>query len=289
MSKAKEYDIVSIGGATQDVFTKSDLSKIMTMRDLFNQKEFLCFSYGSKINIDEVLFHVGGGAVNTSINFANLGLNTAAIVKMGNDSSAKLILDMLESKCVSTDLVKQVDDCNTGFSIILNSFEGDRTVLAYRGANGRMTVEDIDWDSIKKAKWIYVSSLSGDSNAILDSLSDFAEENGVNMAFNPGGTQIKRGMSGLRRILSQTEFLILNKEEASQLTGIKENFRFVDEELCTGCGTCIDLCPVDIFEFSANNKAVHVGKKETCLKGCELCVTHCPGKSYFCFSVGFKY
>lgn len=275
MENNNKFDIVSIGGATQDVFVKNDLSKILTVRDLFSQNEFLCFPYGSKINIDKVFFDVGGGAVNTSVNFSRLGLNVAAMIKIGKDSSAEMVLKELKTTGVNTDLVLQTDDCNTGFSVILNSFEGDRTVLAYRGSNSRLTSSDINWDAIKNAKWIYVSSLSGDSNDVLDSLSDFAEESGVNMAFNPGNTQIKRGMSGLERILSQTEFLILNKEEASQLTGIKETFRFINERKCTGCGTCADICPVEIFQID-NSKAVHVGKKETCIKGCELCVTHCP-------------
>ena len=28
----------------------------------------------------------------------------------------------------------------------------------------------------------------------------------------------------------------------------------INEELCTGCGTCVSLCP-EIFEMSDNNKA----------------------------------
>ncbi|MEW5819639.1 MAG: carbohydrate kinase family protein [Cyanobacteriota bacterium] len=278
MNENKKFDIVSIGGATQDVFVKSDLSKILKFRDLFTEIEFLCFSYGSKLNIDEVLFDVGGGAVNTSINFANLDLKSAALVKIGNDSSADLILKTLAKHNVSPELIKTVTDCKTGFSIILNSFEGDRTVLAFRGANSRLTGNDIDWQAINQAKWIYVSSLTGDSNDILDTLSDYAEEHGVNMAFNPGSTQIKRGTAGLKRILSQTEFLILNKEEASQLTAIKETFRYIDPQKCTGCGTCVDLCPAEIFQID-NNKAIHVGKRESCIKGCEICVTHCPERA----------
>lgn len=275
MSTEKKFDIVSVGGATQDVFVKTDLSKIIKIRDMFSETEFISFGYGSKINIDHVFFDVGGGALNTSINFSNLGLKTAIIAKIGDDPSAVLIKDALCRNKVCTEHLSEQKEVKSGFSVILNSFEGDRTVLAFRGANSRMTSDDLDLKAILNSKWIYVSSLSGDSNDVLDSLSDFAEEHGINMAFNPGATQIKRGMNGLNRILSQTEFLILNKEEALQLTEIKENYRYINKKKCTGCGTCVDLCPVDIFQID-NDKAVHVGKRETCLKGCEICVTHCP-------------
>lgn len=282
MDNGKLYDIVSIGGATQDVFTKSDLSKILSLRDIFSETELLCFPYGSKINIDEVMFHVGGGAVNTAINFSNLGLETAIIVKVGKDGSCDMVLNALKENNVESKYVTISDHYKTGFSVILNSFEGDRTVLAFRGANSRLRRENIDFNAIKNSKWIYVSSLSGDSNDILDLLSDYAEEHGVNMAFNPGGTQIRRGMSGLMRILSQTEFLILNKEEASQLTSIKENFRFIEYLKCTGCGICVDMCPVDIYRLE-NNVAIHAGKRETCIKGCEICVRNCPERAISVF------
>jgi ribokinase len=276
MSEDKRFDIVSVGGATQDVFVRTDLSKIMRIEDLFSKTEFMCFSYGSKLNVDEIFFGIGGGALNTSTNFANLGFKAAPVIKIGNDGSGQEILKRLKERNVYDELVHIAEDCKTGFSVVLNSYEGDRTVLTYRGANSRMTIEDINMDIIKQAKWIYVSSLSGDSNTVLDPLADFAEDNGVHMAFNPGSTQIKRGLDGLKRILEETEFLILNKEEAANLTGIKENFRHIERDKCTGCKTCVDICPANIFRIDDNGKAEHFGKRETCVKGCELCVTHCP-------------
>lgn len=281
MADKNSYDIVTVGGATNDVFVRCDLSKIMRIEDMFSKTEFMCFSYGSKLNIDEAYFGIGGGALNTAANFANLGMNTSTIVKIGRDISSEAIFTRMKEKGVNTDLIRYSETAKTGFSIILNSFEGDRTVLAHRGANNRLNIDDLDWETIKNTKWIYVSSLSGDSNFILDSLSDFAEEHGVKMAFNPGATQIKRGMAGLKKILAQTEYLILNKEEASMLTGINENYRYIDRNACTGCKTCVDLCPVEIYRIDSEGKAVHFGKKETCIQGCEICVTHCPEHCIF--------
>lgn len=113
-------------------------------------------------------------------------------------------------------MVIKTDECNTGFSIILTSFEGDRTVLAHRGTNGKIRCEEIPWEEIKKAKWLYIAPLSKESNFILDKLAEFAEEHNVNMAFNPGGSSIKRGIDGLKKIFSTAEVLIMNKEEASK-------------------------------------------------------------------------
>lgn len=279
MNNVSEFDIVSIGGATQDIFVRTDLSKIMRLQDIFSKSEFLCYPYGSKLNIDEVFFGIGGGAVNTAINFSNLGFRSTALVKIGKDQSGDIILEKLNEKGVHTGLINRIDYSKSGFSVILNSFEGDRTVLAFRGANNYLSKNDIDWDLIKHAKWIYVSSLSGQSNEVLDYLSDFAEEHGVNMAFNPGNTQIKRGINSLKRILAETELLILNKEEASMLTGINENYAYINRDKCTGSKVCVDICPVDMYQIDEHGKAVSVLGRESCIKGCSMCVSHCPSRA----------
>jgi NAD-dependent dihydropyrimidine dehydrogenase PreA subunit len=47
----------------------------------------------------------------------------------------------------------------------------------------------------------------------------------------------------------------------------------VDVEKCTGCGTCVDTCPVEVFEIR-NEKSVVVNNDE-CLV-CRACEVQCP-------------
>jgi NAD-dependent dihydropyrimidine dehydrogenase PreA subunit len=46
----------------------------------------------------------------------------------------------------------------------------------------------------------------------------------------------------------------------------------VDEEKCVGCGECVDICPVDVFELQ-DEKSVPIHAEE-CV-GCESCVEVC--------------
>jgi NAD-dependent dihydropyrimidine dehydrogenase PreA subunit len=46
----------------------------------------------------------------------------------------------------------------------------------------------------------------------------------------------------------------------------------VDTEKCVGCGECVDICPVDVYEIQ-NEKSVPVNAEE-CL-GCESCIEVC--------------
>ena len=47
----------------------------------------------------------------------------------------------------------------------------------------------------------------------------------------------------------------------------------VKEDLCTGCGTCIEKCPVDAVYLNNDNKAEI--NKTRCI-GCGICAHFCP-------------
>ena len=47
----------------------------------------------------------------------------------------------------------------------------------------------------------------------------------------------------------------------------------IDEDLCTGCGTCVDLCYNKAIELNDNDKAERI--EEFCA-GCGVCAYHCP-------------
>ncbi|OGI02725.1 MAG: hypothetical protein A2104_09350 [Candidatus Melainabacteria bacterium GWF2_32_7] len=217
------YDIITIGGATQDIFVEIDEAKVLNMETISSKQSYLCFDYGAKIEMDQIAYDIGGGAANAAVNLANLGLKTGIIVKTGTDLTSKAVLQRFEERNVDNSMVIQSKKHKTGFSVILVSYEGDRTVLMHRGANNTISLDEIDLEKIKQSKWVYVASLSGASNDVLDKFVEFAEENGINMAFNPGTTQIKQGVEHLKKILEKAEILVLNRSEASIITGIDNN------------------------------------------------------------------
>lgn len=214
------FDVVTIGSATKDAFIETEGANIVSVAQKDKKSEFMSYPYGSKIEIDDFNIAIGGGAINTACNFSNLGMKTATIVKIGEDSTGQDILNMLKERNISTDAVIKDSTDNTGFSVILLSFQGDRTVLAHRGPNAKLKIEDINFDIIKKSRWLYIAPLNGESTNVLDAISDFAEENDVNMAINVGTSSIKRGAKYLHKILKTAEVVLMNTEEASMLTEI---------------------------------------------------------------------
>ncbi len=213
--------IITIGSATMDVFVECDEANIVSVCTKNSNSDFMSYPYGSKIDISTFASNVGGGGVNTACNFGNLGFETSAIFKIGKDFYADGILNFFKEKKVKLDNIVQKSDTSTGFSVILVSFQGDRTVLAHRGANAHITEEDINFEAIKEADLIYIAPLNGDSNKVLEKIVDFAEEHDTKICFNAGTTSIKRGYEHLKGILDSAHVVVMNKEEASMATGIQ--------------------------------------------------------------------
>ncbi|MBW1770973.1 MAG: 4Fe-4S binding protein [Deltaproteobacteria bacterium] len=50
----------------------------------------------------------------------------------------------------------------------------------------------------------------------------------------------------------------------------------VDKDKCTGCGECVEVCPVEVFELE-DEKSEPVNADE-CL-GCESCIEVCEAEA----------
>ena len=214
-------DVITIGSATMDVFVESDDANIVSVYTKNKKSEFMSYPYGAKVEISDFDSQVGGGGVNTAVNFANLGFKTGAIFKIGDDIYSKGILSSFKD-VDNIDLSNIVQDksLSTGFSIILVSFQGDRTVLAHRGANAKIKKSDINFDAIKNAKLLYIAPMNGDSTKVLDDIANFARQHDVYVCFNAGSSSIKKGFNYIKKILENANIVVMNKEEASLATQI---------------------------------------------------------------------
>lgn len=212
--------VFTIGSATMDVFVECDKANIVSVSTKDGHSSYMSYPYGAKIDMSNFASKVGGGGINTAINFANLGFDTSVIFKVGDDIYSRGIIENFRGSNVKTDCMIQDSTISTGFSIILVSFQGDRTVLANRGANALITLEDINFEKLKEADWLYIAPLNGQSNKVLRPLIEFARDNDIKVCFNAGTTSIKQGFEYLKCILENAHVVVMNKEEASMSSGI---------------------------------------------------------------------
>ncbi|MBN2458565.1 carbohydrate kinase family protein [Candidatus Woesearchaeota archaeon] len=212
------YDIITVGSATVDVFAKTTCEHI-SIKNGSEENNLIAYPTGSKILIEELDFMIGGGGTNTAVSFSRLGLKTAFLGKIGFDSNSQEILSLLVKEHV--DFIGPRSKAQSGYSIILDSIEEDRTILTYKGVNDCLDLSEIDKSSLK-SKWFYFSSMMGRSFLTLEKLSSYARRKGIKVAFNPSSYLAQQGVKKLGRILKATDFLVLNLEEARLIIGNRD-------------------------------------------------------------------
>lgn len=206
--------VLTIGGATQDIFIHYNGTDIMSITKKNFHSSYMLFGSGEKIEVEKLIYETGGGATNSAISFKRLGLTTSCFCNIGQDTAGQAIIDKLTTENIDTNLILQSKKLRTGTSFIVNSIEKDYTIFAYRGANSFLELDKLPFNAIRECDQLYITSLSNDSAQILPSIVSFAKKHNVPVAINPGSSQLEKGTQKLKESLQFIDILILNKHEA---------------------------------------------------------------------------
>jgi ribokinase len=208
------YDVITVGSATVDTFAHTETESVIY------QNGRLCYPGGAKILLSKLIFTTGGGGTNTAVAFSRLGLKTAFIGKMGKYTNSKRVIWDLKRNKVDTSLVCRGTG-RTGYSIILDPKGHDRTILAFKGSNNDLMPNEVKFSKLK-TKWFYFSSMLEKSFKTQVKIAQYAERKKIKIAFNPSMYLAIKGKKYLAPIISRTEVIIMNKEEAELITKKKK-------------------------------------------------------------------
>lgn len=221
------YDVITIGAATLDIFMRSDKFRVMKSAAVPGGVA-MCEVYGGKMEVEEVDIYSGGGATNVAVSLARKDLKTACVCEMGNDPQALIVQKDLEEAGVDSRFVVQEQDETTAVSVILIAQDGGRSLMVHRGASAMLTRKDLPWDEIQ-TRWIHISSLGGNIS-LLRQILHFAAKNKIRVSLNPGMKEITQTKE-LTALLPMVEVLFLNRAEA----GVLYDQDFYDENNWLHC------------------------------------------------------
>ncbi len=197
------FDVVTFGSNVIDLFVNTNLHE---------KGKKMYYDVGSKLLIKDLKEDIGGGGTNTAVAFSRLGLKTAYIGKVGNDTNGEKILRLLKKEKI---IFLGKREGLTGLSIILDSKQHDRTILTYKGVNDNLRLNEI---KIPQTSWLYYSSMLEESFKTQLRLARLLTKKGAKLVLNPSNYQIKKDPKKLNPLLKLSTILILNKEEAQLLT-----------------------------------------------------------------------
>jgi len=222
----KTLKILTIGNITQDITFNTDQGILVKNSKDITRQQLLAFELGAKVKIDSADFDFGGGAANSAVNFVKQNCQVSVLSCVGQEKRGEEIIKNLKNLGIKTNLIQQNDEVASPLSIILNAtnLQDEHTIYTYRGANEKLK---INLEELREMKFdvIYLSSISGkqaQSNLVNVFRYGLSKSKQIKIAWNPGGEQIKKGLSGLKTYLKATDILMLNKDEAIEVCLQKE-------------------------------------------------------------------
>jgi ribokinase len=122
------YDIVSVGGIAADLILRSPVFP----------------SPGTCLTATALHHGLGGKAANQAVAAARLGGRVALVGRVGDDDAGRSALARLRHEGVAVDVVTRDRDVGTGAVILHRNDGGEKQVVVFPGANGRLPAEAID-------------------------------------------------------------------------------------------------------------------------------------------------
>lgn len=171
----------------------------------------------------------GGSAANTTVAFSALGGSAFYACRVGNDDLGEIYLKGLNDAGIRT-APKSISQGVTGTCMVLVSPDSERTMHTYLGTTAELSDDQIDYEPLTQAKWLYIEgylSTSDTARQAVKKARQLAREHHVKIALSlsdPAMVQYAR--TGLDELLDDgVDLLFCNEQEAlmySQTSSIEE-------------------------------------------------------------------
>jgi len=230
----KKYDVVGLGSCTLDlIFEVNDIMRLDIIDRDNIEKKYIAIENSSKLNVKTVKSYPGGSAANIACDLANLGLKTAYIGGIGDDTSGDTCLVDLQNHHVDTSGVKIFTEDSTAHSVILiNSAYKDRSILAYKGANNLFSKENVPIEMLENTKCFVWTSLTSDKGiGAIKKCIEITKSKGGFIAAAPSISIIKKRKNDAIELMHSADITSLNDEEIEEITGIKKDLHAAMEKL----------------------------------------------------------
>jgi len=150
-----------------------------------------------------------------------IGMKGIYLGVLGKDFSSMICLDDMRKRNTDVSNVIHTEEDTTAFSLILKTEWGkDRSILAYKGANNLITPEDVKEELFKDIDGFAWTSLTSENGCqAIQKAITLTKDRGKKVFAAPSVSIIKNNPDWAKKLISQSNVLSFNKEEAEELTG----------------------------------------------------------------------
>ncbi len=228
------YDVMAIGNALVDheyVLSDAALEETglvkgqMTLVERDAQQELLAFF--SLADIEPSKQAGGGSAANTMFALASLGGKPFYACRVGDDKSGQFYLQDLNQAGVITSDKSIHANGVTGSCVVAVTHDGERTMQTYLGTSSEIAAENVDFEALVQADWLYIEGYLAMSESIQPAMTQLRQQAGLHgakiaVSFADPAV-VKFAKQGLLNMLgNKVEVIFCNSEEAKLFTDKKQ-------------------------------------------------------------------
>ena len=160
----------------------------------------------------------GGQAANTAYALAHMGLPVALLGRVGADTEG----DFLKEGLKDVNLNYLVTAGRSGRAYILLNSTGERTILIAPHTNDDLSLDDLPWEALYKARFLHLTSFVGSNPLAVQEEAArrlAAQGQGPVITLDPGELYARRGRRALDFLLDQVDTLLVTEREWQMLGG----------------------------------------------------------------------
>jgi sugar/nucleoside kinase (ribokinase family) len=209
----QENQFIAIGDIVTDAFIK--LKEATVHCDESEEHCTITMKFGDKIPYESVeVVRAVGNSSNAAVSAARLGIDSALVANLGDDTNGKECVAALEANKVNIKYLKIHPGKETNYHYVL-WYEHDRTILV------KHQEYDYQFPDLIEPKWLYLSSLGEKTLEYHKQIALYLKNHpAVSLAFQPGTFQMKWGKDELKDIYSRSNIFFCNVEEAERILDI---------------------------------------------------------------------
>ena len=211
--ESSKPSMLAIGDIFTDAFIK--LNEAYAVHDTDEDgKEWLKLPFGSKPPYERVdIVRSVGPSPNAAVSFARLGLKSSLMAWLGDDEAGKESLKHLQSERVDTSAMITEPGSASSYWYVLRHGT-DRTMLV------KSESYDYTWKAPAQAPdWLYLAYIGENSWKFHEELLEYVEQNpSIQFVFQPATYHFEWGAKKLAGLYTRANIVIMNREEAMQVT-----------------------------------------------------------------------
>jgi sugar/nucleoside kinase (ribokinase family) len=200
----KDFDVVVVGDLNADLLLSGDVTPA------FGQVEKL---------LDDATLTIGSSSAIFACGAARLGLRTAFIGKVGDDTFGRFMIDSLNGRGIDTSGIVIDSQIKTGLTVIL-ARGTDRALLTYTGSIAALKFSEIDFSIVERTRHLHIGSyfLLDTLRPDVPRLFAMAHERGLTVSLDTNYDPTETWDGNLHDTLKHVDVFLPNETELLSIT-----------------------------------------------------------------------